>query len=221
MNWQRAAKWIKSCVLKNNIERFQLHTPPDFTETDTLVLHNFMRENPFSTIVFETANGIDAHHIPVLLGEDNILRGHISKANLVWQNIKIPNVLAIFHGENSYISPTFYPSKQINGKAVPTWNYSAIHATGTIEFIHDKDWLLQTLENLSDFHEKDFETPWKIADAPPEYIARMLNAIVGFEIKITKLNAQFKLSQNHSDANREGVRLGLEKLGLNSVKLVR
>lgn len=198
-----------------------MHTPPHFTETDTGVLHAFMRAFPFATIVCQTAIGMDAHHIPVLLGDDGVLRGHISKANQIWKDITNPNVLAIFQGENSYISPSFYPSKQIDGKAVPTWNYSAVHAHGTITFIHDKDWLWETLNALSNFHEQNFESPWQLSEAPPEYIDRMLGAIVGFEIKISKLEGQFKLSQNKSEADREGVRTGLIKLGRKPDNLVR
>lgn len=198
-----------------------MHLPPQFAENDIAILHEFMRENPFSTIICQTTNGIDAHHSPVLLGEDGVLRGHISRANCVWKNIANHNILAIFHGENSYISPSFYPSKQIDGKAVPTWNYSAVHAHGSIEFTHDKSWLLDTLNALSNFHEQDFENPWQISDAPHEYIERMLGAIVGFEIKITALVGQFKLSQNKSEADREGVRTGLIKLGKNPDNLVR
>jgi transcriptional regulator len=198
-----------------------MHAPTQFTETDAAILHQFMREHPFATIICQAANGMDGHHIPVLLGEDGVLRGHVSRANSVWKDIVDPNVLAIFQGENSYISPSFYISKQIDGKAVPTWNYSAVHAHGTITFIHDKDWLWETLNALSDFHEQDFENPWKIADAPREYIDRMLGAIVGFEIKITALEGQFKLSQNKAEADRKGVRTGLIKSGKKPDFLVR
>ncbi|KAF0114613.1 MAG: transcriptional regulator [Hyphomonadaceae bacterium] len=198
-----------------------MHAPDQFAETDIAILHRLMRENSFATIICQTANGMDAHHIAVLLGDDNVLRGHVSRANSVWKDIASPNVLAIFQGESSYISPSFYASKQIDGKAVPTWNYSAVHAHGSIEFIHDKAWLWDTLNALSNFHEQDFESPWQISDAPHEYIERMLGAIVGFEIKITALVGQFKLSQNKSEADREGVRTGLIKLGKNPDNLVR
>ena len=198
-----------------------MYIPIHFVETDQNILHAFIRENSFATIVFQTSNGLDAHHVPMLLGDDNVLRGHIAKANPIWKNYTNPIVLVIFQGENSYISPSFYPSKQIDGKAVPTWNYSAVHANGEIVFIHDKDWLLDTVSKLSDFHEKNFAMPWKIADAPPQYIAQMLHAIVGFEIKIETIEGKFKLSQNHSQSNRDGVRIGLEAIGKNPSNLVR
>lgn len=197
-----------------------MYIPNHFSQNDTEILFEFMRENSFATMVFQTENGLDAHHIPVLLGDDKVLRGHIAKANPVWKNATSAKVLAIFHGENSYISPNFYPSKQIDGKAVPTWNYSAVHAHGEIEFIHDQKWLLDIVSKLSDFHEKDFPTPWQISDAPNDYIEKMLNAIIGFEIKITKLECKFKLSQNQSATNQEGVKRGLEKLGKNPKNLV-
>lgn len=198
-----------------------MHTPPHFAETDPAILCDFMRKYPFATIVIQTNDGMDAHHIPVLLGNDNVLRGHISKANPVWKNITSPKVLAIFQGPNAYISPSFYPSKHIDGKAVPTWNYSAVHAHGAIKFIHDKEWLLETITKLSDFHEIDFEAPWKISDAPDKYISRLLNAIVGFEIQIENLEAMFKLSQNHNETNRQGVRRALLDQCKDADKLVR
>lgn len=197
-----------------------MYIPNHFSQNDAEILCEFMRENSFATMVFQNGLGLDAHHIPVLLGDDKVLRGHIAKANPIWKTATNPNVLVIFQGQNSYISPNFYPSKQIDGKAVPTWNYSAVHVHGEIEFIHDKKWLLYIVTELSDFHEKDFSAPWQISDAPNDYIEKMLNAIVGFEIKINRLEGKFKLSQNQSTINQEGVKNGLASLGKKPKNLV-
>ncbi len=119
-------------------------------------------------------------------------------------------VLLIFHGPNSYISPNFYPSKKSTGKVVPTWNYAVVHVKGQITFRHEKEWLLQLLENLSDFHEKKSQAnPWAVSDAPQEFTDRLVDAVVGIEVKIEDIVGNFKLSQNKSNQDYAGVITGL------------
>ena len=122
-------------------------------------------------------------------------------------------MLAIFHGPQTYVTPSWYPTKREHGKAVPTWNYVVVHARGRLRAIDDPGWLRQQLETLVASHEAGFAEPWQIADAPPDYIDKMLTAIVGIEITITELKGKWKISQNQPLANRAGVVAGLRQQG--------
>jgi transcriptional regulator len=117
--------------------------------------------------------------------------------------------LVIFAGAEAYVSPGFYPSKAEHGKVVPTWNYVAVHAYGTAEVFTDADRLRDLVSALTDRHEAGRNNPWKVADAPAEYIDAMLKAIVGFALPIERLEGKRKLSQNRSTADIAGVREGL------------
>lgn len=195
-----------------------MYIPSHFEETRIDVLHNLIRTHPFATLVTMSSGGINANHIPLHLsaasGENGVLRGHVARANPIWNDLtEGVEALAIFHGPNTYISPSWYPTKQEHGKVVPTWNYTAVHAYGTLRIIDDPVWLRSQLNTLTAQHESVFEAPWAIADAPPEFIDRMLAAIVGIEIVITKLSGKWKVSQNQPIANREGVIQNLQKNG--------
>lgn len=195
-----------------------MYIPSHFEESRIDILYDLIRTHPLATLVTMSAGGINANHIPLHLsvepGGKNILRGHVARANPIWSDL-VGNVeaLAIFHGPNTYISPSWYPAKQEHGKAVPTWNYTAVHAYGTLRIIDNPAWLRSQLEMLTAQHEAAFDTPWRIDDAPPEFIDRMLGAIVGIEIAITKLSGKWKVSQNQPAANREGVIQGLQGNG--------
>ena len=136
------------------------------------------------------------------------MRGHVARANPVWK-AGAGEALAIFLGPHAYVSPSWYPSKAETGKAVPTWNYIAVHARGTIQWIQDGDWLRAHVTALSAAHEAGRENPWAIGDAPASYVDGLLRAIVGFELSIAKLEGKWKLSQNRDAADRAGVRDGL------------
>jgi len=116
----------------------------------------------------------------------------------------------MFNGPDAYISPNWYPSKQVDHKEVPTWNYVTVHVTGSMQFFQDKKWLLEHLNKLVESNEKSQPMPWKVSDAPDDYIDKMLNAIVGLEIEIKTLIGKSKMSQNHPEANRKGVIAGLK-----------
>jgi transcriptional regulator len=124
------------------------------------------------------------------------------------------SVLAIFLGPDHYVSPSWYPSKHEHGKAVPTWNYATVHVRGTIRFIDDPGWLRTLVESLTDEHERHNVNPWKVTDAPADYIAGMVRAIVGFEIQVSAIEGKFKASQNRSAADRAGVAEALRTAGL-------
>jgi transcriptional regulator len=139
-----------------------------------------------------------------------VLRGHVARANPVWRTYRADSeALAIFQGPQAYVSPSFYPSKRETGEVVPTWNYAVVHARGTLRFVHDAVWLRALVSRLTDANEAPRQMPWKIDDAPPPYIERMLGLIVGFEFSIVSLTGKWKLSQNHPTANRLGVAQGL------------
>ena len=188
--------------------------PPYFKQKDNNGMLEFIRNDPLATIVTQSENGLTVNHIPLLLKtrqNSNVLQGHIAKANNMWKDYQAEKEsVAIFTGPQSYISPNWYPSKKRDHKAVPTWNYTAVHARGLIKFIHDKDWLLEHLTNLSDFNEQNMQKPWHLSEAPEDYIKSMLPAIVGFEMEITNMSGQSKMSQNHNVENRQGVISGLQ-----------
>ena len=138
------------------------------------------------------------------------LLGHIAMANGQWRTaLPGAQALAIVHGPQAYISPTWYEAKARHGRVVPTWNYEVVHLTGTVTFHQDPQWLRDLVTRLTRLHEGDREHPWAVTDAPPEYIDGQLRAIVGVELAITAVEAKQKLSQNRSELDREGVIAGL------------
>ncbi|WP_310451525.1 FMN-binding negative transcriptional regulator [Sulfuritalea sp.] len=194
-----------------------MYLPAHFEESRSEVLHQLLRAQPFATLVTQGADGLAADHLPLHLepevGPCGALHGHVARANPLWQQAADSEVLAIFHGPQAYVTPSWYPSKREHGKAVPTWNYVVVHARGTLRAIDDAAWLRRQLEALVAEHEAGFAEPWQIADAPPDYIDKMLTAIVGIEIVITSLVGKWKISQNQPAANRAGVVAGLRRQG--------
>jgi transcriptional regulator len=157
--------------------------------------------------------GIVANHIPMETSSEppfGVIRGHVARANPLWRDYRPgTEALAVFQGPQTYISPSFYATKTETGKVVPTWDYAVVHARGTLQFIEDAVWLRALVSRFSDMHEASRPQPWKIDDAPAEYIEKMLAAIVGFELSVVSLTGKWKLSQNHHGANRQGVIAGL------------
>ncbi|MFH1873375.1 MAG: FMN-binding negative transcriptional regulator [Pseudomonadota bacterium] len=194
-----------------------MYLPAHFEESRSEVLHQLLRAQPFATLVTQGADGVTADHLPLHLepgvGPCGALQGHVARANPLWQQAADSEVLAIFHGPQAYVTPSWYPSKHEHGKAVPTWNYVVVHARGRLRAIDDAAWLRRQLETLVAEHEAGFAEPWQISDAPPDYIDRMLTAIVGIEIVITSLAGKWKISQNQPAANRAGVVAGLREQG--------
>ena len=195
-----------------------MYVPPHFEETRLEVLHELIRARPLATVVTLSADGINANHIPLHLCEDQgrfgALRGHVARSNPMWRDrTQEVEALAIFQGASGYISPSWYPTKREHGKVVPTWNYAVVHAYGALRVIDDPAWLRGQLEALVSRHEAASIAPWSISDAPPEYIERMIESIVGFEIVISRLNGKWKASQNQPAGNRAGVVDGLKERG--------
>ena len=191
-----------------------MYLPSHFAESDLNVLHRLMQDHPLSTLVTQTSAGLDVNHIPLILsageGEHGVLRGHVARANPVWKDfVATTDALAVFQGADAYISPSWYPTKKENGKAVPTWNYAVVHAGGPMRIIDDAEWLRSLVTRLTTHHEAAMAQPWSVGDAPPDYIDKMIGAIVGIEITITTLVGKWKVSQNQPAQNRTGVVDGL------------
>jgi transcriptional regulator len=165
-------------------------------------------------LVTHGEQGLQASHLPLLLntdeGPNGTLYGHFAKANPQWKELQDgAEALVIFAGADAYVSPGFYPSKAEDGKVVPTWNYVAVHAYGSAEVFTDAERLRSLVSALTDRHEAGRAQPWKVADAPADYIDGMLKAIVGFALPIQRLEGKRKLSQNRNAADIAGVREGL------------
>ncbi len=191
-----------------------MYTPSSFALNDLHELHQHILGTRLAVLVTHGDDGLQASHLPLLLNPDEgasgTLYGHFARANPQWKALQQgAEALVIFAGADAYITPAFYPAKAEHGKVVPTWNYVAVHAYGTAEVFTDADRLLQLVSALTDRHESARDQPWKVADAPVDYIDGMLKAIVGFALPILRLEGKRKLGQNRSTADIAGVRAGL------------
>jgi transcriptional regulator len=190
-----------------------MYVPPAFREEDLAVIHQAMREAGLAHLVTAGPAGVVATPLPMLLaadeGEHGVLYGHVSRANPHWQAEVAGDALAIFMGPDAYVSPSWYPGKQRDGKVVPTWNYMAVHAYGPVEFFDDAARLLRVVSALTDRHESGRDAPWAVADAPPAYVAAQLRGIIGVRLPIARIEAKRKMSQNRNAEDRAGVVAGL------------
>lgn len=191
-----------------------MYIPRAFNEDDLCALHRQIEGTRLGILVTQGARGLLANHIPLLLspeqGPYGTLYGHLAKANPQWQEMESgTEALLIFPGPDAYVSPSFYPSKAEHGQAVPTWNYLAVHAYGPAEVFHDAHRLRDLVRALTEKHEAGRATPWTLEDAPADYIDKMLGAIVGFSVPISRLEGKRKLTQNRNAPDIAGVRDGL------------
>ncbi|RLZ09340.1 FMN-binding negative transcriptional regulator [Acinetobacter sp. 2JN-4] len=193
--------------------------PEIFVEKDLEKLYAFIQDYPFATLISHSAAGVEANHLPfkLLLDKESdtaVLIAHIAKGNPLHTQIENnTDVLVIFQGEQGYISPNWYPTKQQHHQHVPTWNYQVVHIKGKINFLHDEKSLRGILAKLTRTHEAKQAKPWKMSDAPSEYIAEELKGIVGIEVQIENITGKFKLSQNREKIDALGVVAGLEQQG--------
>jgi transcriptional regulator len=194
-----------------------VYVPTHFEESRTDVLHALIRAHPLAALVTQTPDGLVANHIPFEIDPDpapfGTLRGHMARANPQWRTLADAPALAIFQGPSAYVSPAWYATKRDTGRVVPTWNYAVVHAHGPLRVIHDPDWLLNFVTRLTTRHEAGRPDPWQVTDAPAEYIATQLAAIVGIEMPIARLEGKWKVSQNRPPADRAGVAEGLLREG--------
>ncbi len=153
--------------------------------------------------------------LPILWSDDgSTVVAHLARANPHWRAIEDRGrCLAIVAGPQAYVSPAWYASKAEHGRVVPTWNYSAVHLTGTVRVHDDPEWVRRAVTDLTDHHERRRDAPWAVTDAPETYVDKNLKAIVGLEITVECVEAKAKLSQNRSDADQGGVVTGLRSEG--------
>jgi transcriptional regulator len=194
-----------------------MYIPRHNEETRLPILHQLIRAEPLAALITLTSTGLFASHIPMVLEPSDsglgILRGHVSRANLQWKDrVESVDALAIFSGPQHYITPTWYAGKLEHGKEVPTWNYVVVHAYGPLQVIEDHTWLLKHLHQLTDQHEAARSAPWSVSDAPEDFVRTMMNGIVGFEMPIARLEGKWKVSQNRTPRDRQGVIDGLSAL---------
>lgn len=194
-----------------------MYVPTSFAEPDVQALHALMRAHPLGALVVQTADGLEANHLPFVLHPHpapfGMLHGHVARANAVWRALAASSeALVIFQGPERYISPAWYPSKaESGGQVVPTWNYAVVHAYATPRIMDDRAWVMRHLEELVDAHEGRRADPWAMGDAPADWLARLAGAVVGVELVVTRLVGKSKLSQNRSMADRVGVVEGLTR----------
>ena len=196
-----------------------MYLPAHFEEKRPEILHALMREHPLGQLVTHGPDGLDANPLPFELdttaGPHGLLRAHVARANPVWQQAANTEVLVIFQAADGYISPNWYPSKPEHHRHVPTWNYARVHAHGVLRVRDDERFLRGLVARLTREHEARSHQarPWKMGDAPADYIDSMLKMIVGIEIEITRLVGKFKLGQNREVRDRLGAADGLTARG--------
>jgi transcriptional regulator len=195
-----------------------MYIPKANEETRIPVLQALMQSHPLATLVTFGSVGLFASHLPVVLDDQvaplGLLKCHVSRANTQWKDFSHEvQALAIFAGPEHYISPNWYEEKQTTGKVVPTWNYAVVHAYGYLKVVEDAEWLRAHVGSLTTIHEAASPEPWAVSDAPADYIASQIRGIVGFEMKVERLEGKWKVSQNRSESDRRGVVDGLEALG--------
>lgn len=194
-----------------------MYIPKYHAFTDEPALHTHIANHPLGTWVCLADGSLVANHIPLLLdrahGPHGRLIGHVSRANPVWRQLGGgASSVVTFMGPQAYITPAWYPGKSEHGKVVPTWNYMTVHVHGTARAVEEPSWMLDMLTRLTDAQEAPNPAPWKVTDAPSDYVQRMLRAIVGIEITIERLEGRLKVSQDEDTADRHGTVQGLQQM---------
>ena len=193
-----------------------MYLPRHFEETDPERLRSLIQRYPLGALVTATKKELDANHIPFLFADTasgaQRLHGHIARANPLWRDV-MPDAAALvmFQGPDSFVSPSWYPSKRENARVVPTWNYAVVHVHGVVRFVDDPAWVRSHVEALTREHEGKRDAPWAVTDAPADFIEKMVAAVVGIEISISRLVGKWKVSQNRSISDRVGVVEALER----------
>ncbi len=195
-----------------------MYLPAHFAITDPAELHRLMREHPLGMLVRHGTDGLDADHIPFAFdpaaGPLGTLSAHVARNNPLWQ--RCPDgtpVLVVFRGAEAFISPSWYPSKQATHRQVPSWNYEVVHAHGTLSVHDDERFVRGLVARLTREHEAAEPRPWKMGDAPADYLDGLLRQIVGLQVRITSLVGKAKLSQNKDVADRQGAADALDARG--------
>jgi transcriptional regulator len=187
-----------------------MYSPAHFTVTDPTVVDAMLLRAPLGCLVTHGPEGLYASHLPLLHDRARgVLAGHLARANPHRDMTGGGQALVVFQAVDAYVSPNWYPGKAEGGRVVPTWNYEAVHVYGELAWIEDAAWVRANVAGLADRFEAAQPQPWALDDAPADYVAGMLKAIVGVEIRIARVEAKRKLSQNRGAADRKGVIAGL------------
>ncbi len=193
-----------------------MYIPSHFQEVRSDEIKAIIEAVPLACIVAMTAEGLIANHIPLLAASDGTLIGHVALANDMHRLIaEGQDVLAIFRGEDAYVSPNFYPTKPEHHRHVPTWNYQVVHVHGRISFQHEEQAKRAAVGLLTRTHERRLngQNAWRMADAPADYMQQMLSNIVAFRIEVQRTLAKSKLSQNREERDYLGAINGLRASG--------
>lgn len=195
-----------------------MYTPPHFLESRDEELQRLLRAHPLGLLVFNGSEGLDANHLPFLLdadrGEHGVLLAHVARANPAWQQVADGDaVLVVFRGAQGYVSPNWYPSKHEHHRHVPTWNYEVVHAHGRIRIRDDASFVRGVVARLTREYEAREPRPWKMGDAPADYLADLVTKIVGLEVEVTRWEGKRKLSQNRDARDFDGVLEALDARG--------
>lgn len=194
-----------------------MYCPSTFSESRPDLLYGLIAEYPLATLIRQTDEGLVADHVPLVhqpasTGAGRLI-GHVAKSNPLWQLPTEAEVLAIFQGPSSYISPQWYASKRDGGEVVPTWNYAVVHAQCRLTAVHAPARVLEGITVLTDQQERDQPHPWRVTDAPAAYTEKLSAHIVGIELSILRIEGKWKVSQNQPARNQASVIEGLRALG--------
>ena len=195
-----------------------MYQPPLFREDRLEVQHALIRAHPLGLLVTAGPAGLLANPLPFLVdpqgSERGTLRVHMARANPQWRELQgVAECLVVFQGPQDYVTPSWYATKRETGKVVPTWNYATVHAWGRPQVIEDAGWLRQQIEDLTRSREHRRAPPWAVGDAPEDFVAAQIKAIVGVEIPIARIEGKWKVSQNRPAADRAGVIAGFREQG--------
>lgn len=194
-----------------------MYRPQQFAEDRQEVLLGAIQQIRLATVVTPHSDGIEVTHVPALVrreGDRLALEFHVARGNRHWKAVEAAkSSVAIFQGPHAYVSPSFYPSKAVHGKVVPTWLYIAVHAHGTLEIIDDPAELAKHLEELTNVNERTRPAPWQVDDAPQGYLEAMKRGIVGLRLTVKRLEGAWKLNQHKSESDWKGTAEGVEQSG--------
>lgn len=192
-----------------------MYIPEHFAMKDEDAIVKIIQSYPLGVLVTQTESGLDANHIPFELDRERwVLAAHVARANPVWEQCQQgAEVLVIFRGSESYISPNWYPTKHETHRLVPTWNYEVVHVHGRLTVQDHDKFVRGVVARLTRVHEAGEPRPWKMGDSAPAFIDGMLKAIVGIEVAITRIEAKAKLSQNRELRDRQSAAEMLHKRG--------
>lgn len=195
-----------------------MYRPEVFREDRLEVQHALIAQHPLGLLVASGPDGLTANHLPFVLrkrGNDaGVLRTHLARPNPDLDLFATqPECMVVFQGPSGYVSPSWYPSKAQHGKVVPTWNYAVVHAWGRPKVVDDASWLHAHIEALTLQQEAHRPDSWAVGDAPDQFVGALVRGIVGLEISISRLEGKWKVSQNRSPEDQQGVRQGLQAEG--------